>query len=47
MDSKGRQIYCNLRELRNEAYKLLYQISTHPRLQNAKLTHVPTEELLK
>ena len=46
-DSKGRQICCDLQELRNEAYMLLYRISIHPRLQDASLTHVPTEELLK
>lgn len=43
----GRQICCNLQELGDEAYMLLYQISTHPRFRNAKLTHIPTKELLK
>ncbi len=46
-DSRKQQICCDLQELRDEAYKLLYQISTHPRLRDARLTHVPTEELLK
>lgn len=46
-DSKGRQISCDLQQLRAEAYMLLYQISTHSLLCNTKLTHIPTEKLLK
>lgn len=46
-DSKGQQISCNLQQLRDEAYMLLYQISTHPRLCDTKLTHIPTKKLLK
>ena len=46
-DSKGQKICCDLQELRYEAYMLLYRISTHPRLRDSKLTHVPTEKLLK
>lgn len=46
-DSKGQQISCNLQQLRDEAYMLLHQISTHPRLCDTKLTHIPTKKLLK
>lgn len=45
-DKRGRKISCNLRELRDEAYSLLYQISMHPRLLSTPLTHIPTKELI-
>lgn len=46
-DKNGRQIECDLHELRNEAYSLLYKISMHPRLSKNCLTHIPTKEIIK
>ena len=46
-DSYGRQIRCNLNELRDEAYSLLYKISTHPRVCGTPLTHIPTKQIIK
>ena len=45
-DKRGRKISCNLRELRDDAYSLLYKISMHPRLLRTSLTHIPTKELI-
>lgn len=46
-DKRGRQICCNLREFRDEAYSLLYKISMHPRILNTPLTHIPTKGLIR
>lgn len=46
-DKQGNQIFCNLQALRDEAYSLLFKISTHPRVSKTSLTHIPTKEILK
>ena len=46
-DKNGRQIECDLQQLRDEAYSLLYKISMHPRLSKNCLTHIPTKEIIK
>lgn len=46
-DKHGKQIECDLRKLRNEAYSPLYKISMHPRLYENCLTHIPTKGIIK
>ena len=46
-DKNGNQICCNLTELRDEAYDLLFKISTHPRVCNTHLTHIPTKKIIR
>lgn len=43
----GKRIRCNLMELRDEAYLLLYKISTHSRVCRTPLTHIPTKRIIK
>lgn len=43
----GKQIRCDLGALRDEAYSLLFKISTHPRVFRTSLTHIPTKEIIK
>ena len=45
-DSKRKRIALNLKELRNEAYDLLYKISNHECMISSKLTHIPTKEII-
>lgn len=46
-DKNGKQIECDLQQLRDKAYSLLYKISMHPRLSKNCLTHIPTKEIIK
>ena len=45
-DKRGKRIRLDLQRLRDEAYLLLYKISTHPRMKHARLTHIPTKEII-
>lgn len=45
-DKSGNKIVCNLRQLREEAYDLLFTISSHPKIANSTLTHIPTKKII-